>query len=476
MSLIYPKNNRTKQIFTNGIENANGTLIDYGSGSPEGVVTAIVGSNYTDTTTGNTFDKKSGVGNTGWIQRESKLTKVATKTANYTTAGNELIPVDTNGGAFNITLPAITIDEMKIDIVDIAGVCSSDRINIIPNGANSINNGGLGVQEYLNIDYGYVELIADLPNLNWILKTSRTRIPTYTVGSTYLVDDIVDYNGIIVKCLLTHQATSMDNECQGWTSLTKSTAKYILNNVLNAVNGNIVYNNNGTWTKAIATSTNTCGEWIVIASNASSALIVNTGEVTLTTAQWDVVAGTTGGLTAGECYLLSQTIAGTIQQADYTIGIRQVVIRAINSTQAQVLMDAPTGASLPFSANLDSLSDVVITTPTNSQVLQYNGTNWVNTTIAGLTTYNRQHKTATYTALPTDYYISCNGTFTINLYALASFDNGSRGLIVKNVGTGTITIDGNGAETIDGNATITLTAGSSAILIPQGDGSQWTAN
>lgn len=38
-----------------------------GSGSPEGVVTAAVGSIYTDTATGNLYKKQSGVGNTGWV-------------------------------------------------------------------------------------------------------------------------------------------------------------------------------------------------------------------------------------------------------------------------------------------------------------------------------------------------------------------------------------------------------------------------
>jgi hypothetical protein len=32
-------------------------------------------------------------------------------------------------------------------------------------------------------------------------------------------------------------------------------------------------------------------------------------------------------------------------------------------------------------SSIDSLSDVVITTPSNSQLLQYNGTNWVNATV-----------------------------------------------------------------------------------------------
>ena len=39
-----------------------------GVGSPEGVVTAAPGTNYTDSSTGNYWVKLSGVGNTGWIE------------------------------------------------------------------------------------------------------------------------------------------------------------------------------------------------------------------------------------------------------------------------------------------------------------------------------------------------------------------------------------------------------------------------
>jgi len=38
-----------------------------GSGSPEGVVTAAVGSKYTDTATGDSYSKRTGNGNTGWV-------------------------------------------------------------------------------------------------------------------------------------------------------------------------------------------------------------------------------------------------------------------------------------------------------------------------------------------------------------------------------------------------------------------------
>jgi hypothetical protein len=44
--------------------------------------------------------------------------------------------------------------------------------------------------------------------------------------------------------------------------------------------------------------------------------------------------------------------------------------------------------STPTTANLSGLTDVTITTPTINQVLQYNGTNWINAGAAALTVHN----------------------------------------------------------------------------------------
>lgn len=56
-------------------------------------------------------------------------------------------------------------------------------------------------------------------------------------------------------------------------------------------------------------------------------------------------------------------------------------------------------------------------------------------------------KTSAYTATTDDDVILCNGTFTITLPTIASAD--TKVLTVKNIGTGTITVDGDGSETID---------------------------
>lgn len=60
------KGTKAKLLPSTGIEFSDGRFYTYGSGSPEGVVTATVGSFYSDTTNGIIYTKNSGAGNTGW--------------------------------------------------------------------------------------------------------------------------------------------------------------------------------------------------------------------------------------------------------------------------------------------------------------------------------------------------------------------------------------------------------------------------
>lgn len=59
-------------------------------------------------------------------------------------------------------------------------------------------------------------------------------------------------------------------------------------------------------------------------------------------------------------------------------------------------------------------------------------------------------------------HYSCTGTFTLTLPSGASAGEEIR---VKNVGTGTVTIDGNSTETIDGQETIVLDVQYSAVVL-----------
>lgn len=78
-------------------------------------------------------------------------------------------------------------------------------------------------------------------------------------------------------------------------------------------------------------------------------------------------------------------------------------------------------------------------------------------------------KTGTYTARKEDEIILANGTFTVNLYAAAA--NPGHTLLVKNIGTGNVTVTGNGAELIDGNNSMVLLALQSTSVF--NDGADW---
>lgn len=78
-------------------------------------------------------------------------------------------------------------------------------------------------------------------------------------------------------------------------------------------------------------------------------------------------------------------------------------------------------------------------------------------------------KTATYTAAD-DYTIDCTAnSFTVNLPTAVGITG--RIYLVKNSGTGVITIDPAGAETIDGAATQAVVSGASVTV--QSNGANW---
>jgi len=75
-----------------------------------------------------------------------------------------------------------------------------------------------------------------------------------------------------------------------------------------------------------------------VASAATGDVVIN-GELTATTGQWDAVAGTTGGLTAGTDYYLSKATAGKLvtDVSAYTTGDFVVYVgHAISTTKMKV--------------------------------------------------------------------------------------------------------------------------------------------
>jgi hypothetical protein len=78
--------------------------------------------------------------------------------------------------------------------------------------------------------------------------------------------------------------------------------------------------------------------------------------------------------------------------------------------------------------------------------------------------------TSTYTATDLDSTILCNGTFTVTLPDAATVEG--KQLTVKNIGTGTVTVDGFGSQEIDGDTTEGLATQYQAIVL-HSDGENW---
>lgn len=78
-------------------------------------------------------------------------------------------------------------------------------------------------------------------------------------------------------------------------------------------------------------------------------------------------------------------------------------------------------------------------------------------------------KTGAYTLTDTDSIALCDGTFTVTLPTADSII-GKR-YYVKNISTGTATVDGSGDETIDGSATIAVATLEGIHIIS--DGTNW---
>lgn len=91
--------------------------------------------------------------------------------------------------------------------------------------------------------------------------------------------------------------------------------------------------------------------------------------------------------------------------------------------------------------------------------------------MSGGATFNYTAQTGTYTASSTDFLIDCTAnTFTVSLPT--AIGNTGRVYVIKNSGTGVITIDPALTQTIDGQTTYILAVQYEAIQI-MSDGANW---
>ena len=112
--------------------------------------------------------------------------------------------------------------------------------------------------------------------------------------------------------------------------------------------------------------------------------------------------------------------------------------------------------------NIPMLGDSNVFTGTN----EFDGTTNFDGAVDfdGTLTFSTRTETATYTVAAGDYVINCNKTsaMTVNLPAASG---SGRILVIKNINTGVVTVDGNSGDTIDGETTQALNQWDSMTVI-----------
>ena len=154
-------------------------------------------------------------------------------------------------------------------------------------------------------------------------------------------------------------------------------------------------------------------------------------------------------------------IAGLSEQHSAALTNGDIVSKVLLTTKGDIA--AGTGSGVAKTAL--GTNGYVLTADST----QTNGIKWAAVSTG---TFTIQSKSANYTALNTDDAIICTGSsnFTITLYAAST---GTKPLIIKNAGTGIITIARAGSDLIDNETSQTLVTLAAVTLLPDASSNFW---
>jgi hypothetical protein len=320
---------------------------------------------------------------------------------------------------------------------------------------------------------GNIELTTGANRYIYIGSASNYYYRLQSVGDDFQIQETttprltIKYPNGNVGIGTTSPGARLNIEAGGAVTLIKQTAASLSNGVYALDIDNLSHNSNMTAAGAFRIQTN---------SNSNSFIVNGLGNVGIGTATPGSRLDVSGTATATNLSVTTNaTVGGTVTGGSFiptssTAPANGMYLQAANSVSlianSVERIRMPTGLSIIIDPT--SAGDLLVgkTTDDGTDKLQVAGS------IQG-TGFNQAYlaRTTTYTAATNDYFIDCTtGTFTVNLFTAVG--NTGRILIIKNSGTGTITVDPNGSQTIDGATTQTLSTQWSRVHIIS-DGANW---
>lgn len=256
--------------------------------------------------------------------------------ANLSATGgaNQIVRQSSVGGAFTVSVLAAADIPAHSAALITSGTLA---VTVGGTGANLSATGGANQIVRQNSSGGAFTVsilaAADIPNLD------TAKITTGTFAVARLGSGSAAAN------------TYVDGGTGAWTALPSNPTNITLTNgeATAFIVGNVVYSSaTGTAKKAQANAlaTSRVVGLTLTATAAAGSATIQTGEtVTLTTGQWDALAGTTGGLTFGTPYFLSAATAGLLTPtAPSTTGQQWVQVGiGLSTTQMEIQICGPIG-------------------------------------------------------------------------------------------------------------------------------------
>lgn len=104
-------------------------------------------------------------GDSTWDTPPRGLTPTAVKTAAYTGVANDLVRLDSSGGAFTVTLPSSPADKDMIGFLDITNSCDEYNVTIAAAGGKTVE--GDATSLILDMQGIGITLMYNSSNTNW---------------------------------------------------------------------------------------------------------------------------------------------------------------------------------------------------------------------------------------------------------------------------------------------------------------------